>query len=97
MEPPKAAWTTMAFRMAACVKTSARADLQLVQAQNRPGRAARAVEPNGLAGRCERGVRQRESQRFAHDLRGCRGAKELASAPRSGAGAAADLGGVLER
>ena len=66
-----------------------------MQAQNGPGRAAGGIEPNRLAGRRERGVGQRESQRLADHLRGCRGTEELASAPGSGAGAAADLGGVL--
>ena len=74
-----------------------RADLQLVQAQYRPRRTARGVEPNGLARRRQRGVRQRETQRLAHHLRRRRGAEELASASGRGAGAAADVGGVFER
>ena len=65
--------------------------------QEGAGGAAGHVEPDRLAGGRERGVRQREAERFADDLRGGRGAEELAAAAGRGAGAAAHLGGVFER
>ena len=68
-----------------------------VHAQDGAGGAAGHVEPDGLAGGGERGVRQGQAERFADDLRGGGGAEELAAAAGRGAGAAADLGGVFER
>ena len=49
VEPPKAACTTMALRMAAWRQDILSADTQLMQAQNGAARAARGVEPDGLA------------------------------------------------
>jgi hypothetical protein len=68
-----------------------------MQAQHGAGRAARGVEPHGLARRRKRGVRQREPQRLADDLRSGRGAQKLAASAGRRAGAAAHLGGVFER
>ena len=42
-------------------------------------------------------MRQRHPERLGDDLRGRRGAQELAAAAGAGAGAAAELGGLLER
>ena len=60
-------------------------------------RAPGHIQPDGMAGRRQRGMRQRHAQRFAHHLRRGRGAQELAAAAGRSAGAAAHLGGVLDR
>ena len=75
----------------------ARADTQLMQAQQGAGRAARGVEPDGLARGRERGMRQRQPQRLADHLRRGGGAQKLAAAAGRRAGAATHLGGVFER
>ena len=75
----------------------ARAQAKLMQAQKGAGRAARGVEPDGLAGGRKRGVRQREAERLADDLRRGRGAQELAASAGRRAGAAAHFGGIFER
>ena len=87
----------MALRTAAGVRMSRDAEAKLMQAQHRAGRAARGVEPDGLARGRKRGVRQRKPQRLADHLRGGRGAQELAASAGRRAGAAAHFGGVLER
>src|SRR3981189_1087916 len=72
------------------------ADVELAEAQDGAGRAARGVEPDALAGGAEGGVGQGEAEGFGDDLRGCGGAEELAASPGCGTGAAAYLGGVFE-
>ena len=62
-----------------------------------PRGASGHIEPDRLAGRGQRGVRQRHAQRFADDLRRRGGAEKLAAAARASAGAAAQLGGLFER
>ena len=71
--------------------------VQLLEAQDGAGGAAGGVEPDGLAGGTESGVREGESEGFGDDLRRGGGAEELAASAGSGAGAAANLGGVFER
>ena len=61
------------------------------------GRAARHIQPDGMAGGRQRGVRQRHPQRLAHHLRGGRRAQELAAAAGRRAGAAQHLGGGFQR
>ena len=51
----------------------------------------------GWPGGRERRVRQRQAERLADDLRGGRGAEELAAAARRAAGAAAQVGRLLQR
>ena len=68
----------------------------MAHAEDGAGGAAGDVEPDRLAGGAERGVRQREAERFGDDLRGGGGAEKLAAAAGGGAGAAADLGGVFQ-
>ena len=50
-----------------------------------------------MARRRERGMSQRHAERFAHDLRCCGGAEELASATGRSARAAPEIRGLLER
>ena len=57
----------------------------------RRGRAPGHVEPDRLARRRQRRVRQRQAERFGDDLRRRRRAEELAAAAGTGAGAAAQL------
>ena len=59
-------------------------------------RPAGHVEPDGLSGRGQGRVRQRQAERLADDLRRGRGAEELAAAARAGAGPAAQVGGFLQ-
>ena len=65
-------------------------------ASDRPGRPPGHVAPDRLAGGHQRRVGQAHPERLGHDLRRRRGAQELAAAARAGAGAAAQLGGLLE-
>jgi hypothetical protein len=60
-------------------------------------RSSRHVEPDRVAGRGEGRVPERHAQRFADHLRRGGGAEELTSAPRRGAGAAAEIRRLLER
>ena len=69
---------------------------RLDQTHQRQRRAPRHVQPHRLAGRRQRGVRQRDAQRLGDHLRGGRGAQELAAAAGRAAGAAAHRGGVLQ-
>ena len=71
--------------------------MQLLEAQNGAGRAAGGVEPDGLAGRSKSGMRKGEAKSFGDDLRRCSGAEKLTASAGRGAGAAADLGSILER
>ena len=96
VDPPKAAWTTIALCTEAWVSTSRGAEVKLVEAQDGPRGSPRRVEPDGLAGWSERRVRQGKSKRLGDNLRGCGGAQKLAAAARGGAGAAAHLGGVFQ-
>ena len=72
------------------------AEVELLHAEDGAGGAAGGVEPDGLAGGAECGVREGEAEGFGDDLRGGGGAEELAASAGCGAGAAADLGGVFE-
>ncbi len=60
-------------------------------------RPAGDVEPDRLTRRREGRMRHGEAERLGDDLRGRRRAEELAAASRRGAGAAAEIGCVLER
>ena len=97
VEPPNAACTAIALRMlaggenVACVVSAAS-----VQIEQRLRGPDGHVEPDRLAGRRQRRVGQRQPERLAHDLRRRRRAEELAAAARRGAGAAAEIGGVLQ-
>ncbi len=75
----------------------ARADPQLYEPQQSTRRACSGLLPERLTGGCERGVRQREAERFSDDLRCRRRAEKLAAAARARTGTAADLCGVLLR
>ena len=97
VEPPKAAWTAIAFSIAAEVRISARGDAARFAAQERAGGLHRHVEPDRLARGGQGGVGDRQTQGFADDLAGGGGAEELAPAARAGAGAAAQVGGLLQR
>ena len=55
------------------------------------------IGPDGFTGRRKRAVRQRESERFADDLRRGGGSKELAAAAGRTARAASQIGRFLER
>ena len=74
----------------------ARGDAAVIQLAHRPRRLAGNFQPHRLSGRRQRGVRQRQTQRFRHHLRGARRAEELTPAARRGAGATAQLGGLLQ-
>ena len=65
--------------------------------QRGAGGAARHVEPDRLAGRRQRAVRERHAQRFAHHLRSGGRAQKLASAAGRSAGAASGAGSFFER
>ncbi len=60
-------------------------------------RSPRHVEPDRLAGRRQRGVRQRQAERLADDLGRGRRAEKLAAAAGRGAGPAAHLRRLLQR
>ena len=98
VEPPNAACTAIALRIAAGREDVARRAMPR-SASATSARADRAghVEPDRLARRRERGVRQRQAERLADDLRRGRRAEELAAAAGRGAGAAAELGRFLQR
>ena len=68
----------------------------LLQSDDSPRRLHREITPDRLPGRRERRVRQRHAERFGDDLRGGRGAEELATAAGRGARAAAKLRGFLQ-
>ena len=97
VEPPKAAWTSIAFSIASSVSTSSSVRPSLPLVVHRSRRAAGDVEPDRLSRRRERRVRHGQAERLGDDLRGRRRAEELAAAARRGAGAAAEVGRLLER
>ena len=98
VDPPNAACTTIALRSAACGQDVARRRMPRVRSvDQRPRRAPRHVEPDRLAGRRQRGVRQRQAERLADHLRRRRRAEELAAAAGRRARAAAELRRLLER
>ena len=96
VDPPKAAWTTMAFSTEAWVRMSECRGAIDAGAGWRVAERRAASSQMGCAGGGERGVGQGEAEGFGDDLRGGGGAEELAAAAGCGAGAAADLGGVFE-
>ena len=79
------------------VRMSAQLRARAVQIDERPRRAHGHIAPHRLAGRRERGMRQRQAERFADDLRGGGRAEKLAAAARRGAGAAAEIRRFLQR
>ena len=97
VDPPKAACSTMALRTAPSVSTSRTPSFKFMQPEDCTCGALCRVEPDGLAGGCERGMRQGQSQRLADDLRSGRGAEKLASAAGRCAGAASHFGRVFQR
>ena len=97
VEPPNAACTTMALRIAASVRMSRVVRPRDHALARRAGRSARHVAPDRLPRRRERAVRHGEAQRLGDDLRRGRRAEELASAARRRARAASELRGLLER
>ena len=95
VEPPKAAWTHMALRIAASVRIW-RGVIPRGEDDERPGRAAGHVAPDRLARGHECRMRQGHPQGLDHNLRsGCR-AQELAAAPRAGTLPAAQLRGFFQ-
>jgi len=73
-----------------------RSEMKFTQAKDGAGGAKSGVEPDGLAGGSERGVREGQAESFRDDLRGGSGAQELAASSRRSAGSAAEVGGLLE-
>ncbi len=69
---------------------------KLAKAQHSARGTAGGVEPDGLSGWSERGVREGEAESFGDDLGGGGGSHELAASAGRGAGAAADFRGVFE-
>ena len=63
----------------------------------RPRRSAGHVAPDRLAGRGERGVRKRDAECLGDNLRRGGGAQKLAAAAGTGAGPAAQFGGLGQR
>ena len=96
VEPPKAAWTSMAFSTASAVRMRRVGRPSAAEPQQRERGAAGHVEPHRLAGRGERAVGKRQAQRLGHHLRGGGGAEELAAAPGRAAGAAGERRGLVE-
>ncbi len=98
VDPPNAACVTIALRIGR-VRENARAMgfAGGVERHERARRTARHVEPDGMARRRKRGVRDREAERFADDLRGGGRAEKLATAAGRRARAAAQIGRLLER
>ena len=96
VEPPNAAWTAMALRSGGVGQDVPRRRSALLQLQHGARGAAGHIEPDRLAGRRQRRVRQRQAQRFADDLRRGGGAEELAAAAGRRAGPAAQVGRLLQ-
>ena len=69
----------------------------LFELHDRPRRLARDLQPDRLAGRRQRRVRQGEAEALGDDLRRTGCAEELAAATRRCAGAAAEFAGFLQR
>ena len=97
VDPPKAAWTTIAFSIALSVRTAASVRPSVPLVVDGSGGAAGDVEPDRLPRRGERGVRNREPEGLGDDLRGGSGSEELTAATGGRAGAAAEVGGLVER
>ena len=97
VDPPNAAWSSIAFSIACCVRIVDERNPLLDEPHERAGRAARHVEPDRLAGRAERAVRQRHPERLGHHLRRRRGPEELAAAAGRAAGPAAHRRRVVDR
>ena len=97
VEPPNAAWTSIAFSSALGVSTSASVRPSST-GRERPARygARRRARSAGPTARARRAGRVRP-ERLGDDLRGRGGAEELAAAAGGGAGAAAEVGRLLER
>ena len=55
------------------------------------------IEPDRVPGGCEGGMAERHPKRFGDDLRRGRRAEELAAPARGRTGAAAEIGGILQR
>ena len=72
------------------------AQTKLRHAADCRGGTCRRIEPDGLAGGRERGMRQRQAKGFSDNLRGGRGAEKLTAPAWRRAGAATDFGGVLD-
>ena len=96
VEPPKAAWRTMALRIAASVRMCCCGDVLRGEAEQGAGGAGGGVEPDGLATGGEGGVGEAEAEGFGDDLGGGGGAEELAASAGGGAGSAAGFCGVFE-
>ena len=92
VEPPKAAWTTIALRIAASVRISPRVRPLRGQGNECSGGSAGHVAPDRLARGGQGSVRERDPQGLGDDLRGGRGAQELAAAAGAGTGPATELG-----
>ncbi len=74
----------------------ARGEPAFVQTQDRACGGAPQLQPDRLARGRQRRVRQCQPQRLGNDLRGRGGAQELATAAGRGAGAATQLGRLLQ-
>ena len=72
-------------------------DAALFEPHQRGRRPLCHVEPDRMSGGSECGVAERHPERFGDDLRRGRGAEELAAAARGRTGAAAEIGGILQR
>src|SRR5689334_8687899 len=67
-----------------------------LERQESLSRAPRHIEPDRLARRRQRRVRQRETEGLTYHLGCCRGSEKLTSAARRGAGVAGGLGRLLQ-
>ena len=72
-------------------------DAALFEPHQRGRRPLGHVEPDRMSGGRECGMAERHPERFGDDLRRGRGAEELAAAARGRTGAAAEIGGILQR
>ena len=80
VEPPNAAWTSIAFSIGGGGEDLTDRHAQQVETLQRGGGAAGELEPDRFARRRERAVRQRQAQRFGDHLRRGRRAEELTAA-----------------
>ena len=96
VEPPNAACSSIAFSIARGVRMAASAVPCAASRDQRVRPNGRAsVQPDRLARRRERAVRQRDPKRLGHHLRGGGRPEELASTARRSARAAAQFGRLV--
>ena len=72
------------------------ANLAAVQVSQGTGGTAREIKPDGLSGRCQRGMRKRKSQGLTYYLRSGSSAEKLTTSARRGTRTAAQICGFAQ-